>query len=135
MVDRHKPKVYTVEEAREMIPRLRPMLKQIQELRREVTTHTETLNRTSPEMRQNGHAPEVARLEGRISNCLDAIRERLNEISALDIEVRDLDTGLVDFLGMRHGRIIYLCWSVDEPTVAYWHELNSGFRGRRPLDE
>ncbi len=135
MADHHKPKIYTVEEAREMIPRLRPMLTHIQELRREVATHTETLGRIGPDMRENGHAPEVAQLEGRIANCLDEIRAQLNEISTFDIEVRDLDLGLVDFLGMRDGRIIYLCWSVDEPTVAYWHELNSGFRGRRPLDE
>jgi len=53
----------------------------------------------------------------------------------LDIEVRDLDVGLVDFLGLREGRVIYLCWSVDEPTLAYWHELNAGYRGRQPLDE
>lgn len=135
MADRHKPKVYTVEEAREMIPRLRPLLQEIRELRREVAAHTEKLGTISPDMRGNGHAPEVAMLEGRISNCLDDIRARLNEISTLDIEVRDLDTGLVDFLGLRDGRIVYLCWSVDEPTVAYWHELNSGYRGRRPLDE
>ena len=135
MADRSQPRIYTVEEAREMLPRLRPLLIRIRDLRREIASHTETLGKVNVEMRSNGHAPEVARLEGRISNCMDEIRRALEEISDFDVEVKDLDIGLVDFLGQRDGRIVYLCWAVDEPTVAYWHELNTGFRGRQPLDE
>ncbi len=132
---RDQPKIYTLDEARELLPRLRPMLSEIRDLRREIATHTATLKRIPPESHTNGHAPEVARLEGRISNCVDTIRGRLEEISDLDIEVKDLEIGLVDFLSRREGRIVYLCWAVDEPTITYWHELNSGFRGRQPLDD
>ncbi len=135
MAERRQPKIYSIDEARELLPRLRPILIEIRNLRREIAAHTETLQNMTPESKSNGHAPEVARLEGRIANCVDDVRERLEAISALDIEVKDLETGLVDFLSMRDGRIIYLCWAVDEPTISYWHELNGGFRGRRPLDE
>ncbi len=135
MAERRQPKIYTIEEARELLPRLRPILTDIRNLRREIAAHTETLKNMTPESKSNGHAPEVARLEGRIANCVDEVRERLEVISALDIEVKDLETGLVDFLSMRDGRIIYLCWALDEPTISYWHELNGGFRGRQPLDE
>jgi hypothetical protein len=41
----------------------------------------------------------------------------------------------VDFLGQRNGREIYLCWHYGEEDIAYWHELNAGFAGRRPVDE
>ena len=135
MAERDQPKNYTVAEAREMLPRLRPILIEIRNLRREIASHTETLQKMSPESKNNGHAPEVARLEGRISNCVDDVRERLETLSALDIEVKDLEMGLIDFLSLRDGRIVYLCWAVDEPTVSYWHERNSGFRGRQPLDD
>ncbi len=135
MAERHQPRIYTVDEAREILPRVRPILLQIRNLRREVAAHTQRLKEITPEERKNGHAPEVARLEGRISNCVDDIRELLEEIGALDIEVKDIEMGLVDFLSLREGRIVYLCWAVDEPTISYWHELNDGFRGRQPLDE
>jgi hypothetical protein len=133
--ERDQPKIYTVAEARELLPRLRPLLIEIRDLRREIADHTATLREMTPNTKSNGHAPEVARLEGRISNCIDAVRERLDVFSDLDIEVKDLETGLADFLSLREGRIVYLCWAVDEPTIAYWHELNSGYRGRQPLDE
>lgn len=131
----NRPKIYTVDEARTLLPRLRPLLIEIRELRREVATHTETLKKMRPDTKTNGHAPEVARLEGRISNCVDAIRERLDDIGKLDVEVKDLEIGLVDFLSLRDGRVVYLCWAVDEPDIGFWHELNAGFRGRQPLDE
>jgi hypothetical protein len=43
--------------------------------------------------------------------------------------------GIVDFPSLRDGREVYLCWRVDEPTVAYWHDLDAGFRGRQPLED
>ncbi len=135
MAEGDQPKIYTLAEARELLPRLRPMLTEIRDLRREIAAHASTLKEMAPKTSGNGHAPEVARLEGRISNCVDTIRDRLEEISKLDVEVKDLEIGLVDFFSLREGRIVYLCWSVDEPTIAFWHEINTGFRGRQPLDE
>jgi Uncharacterized conserved protein (DUF2203) len=55
------------------------------------------------------------------------------ELGRLDIVVRDLDTGLVDFPALRDGEEIYLCWLVDEPAVAHWHAIEAGFMGRQPL--
>jgi hypothetical protein len=47
--------------------------------------------------------------------------------------LKDMDQGLVDFLTRRDGREVYLCWRYGEERVAYWHELQAGFAGRRPL--
>jgi hypothetical protein len=55
------------------------------------------------------------------------------QLGRLDIVVRDLDAGLVDFPALRDGDEIYLCWLVDEPVVAHWHAIEAGFMGRRPL--
>ncbi len=55
-------------------------------------------------------------------------------LGRLDVVVRDLDRGLVDFPALRDGHEVYLCWLVDEPEVAYWHPIETGFPGRRPLD-
>jgi hypothetical protein len=51
-----------------------------------------------------------------------------------DIVVRDLARGLVDFPALRDGAEVYLCWLVDEAEIGFWHDLDAGFAGRRPLD-
>jgi len=55
------------------------------------------------------------------------------QLEAMDIVLRDADRGLVDFPSVRDGEEIYLCWEAGEPRVAYWHEPDAGFAGRRPL--
>ena len=52
----------------------------------------------------------------------------------MGIELKDINTGLVDFLAERDGRDVYLCWRYDEPTVAFWHDLEAGVAGRQPLE-
>jgi hypothetical protein len=134
MADPRERKLYTVDEARALVETLRPWLLEMRERRREIAAETEALKKLTPEMRGNGHAPEVARREGRIADCVEVIGQRLGEIDELGIEVKDLETGLVDFYSERDGQVVFLCWAVDEPTVAYWHDLTAGYRGRQPLE-
>jgi hypothetical protein len=56
------------------------------------------------------------------------------ELNAADIVVRDVFRGLVDFPAVRDGDEVYLCWLVDEPEIGWWHDLDSGFGGRRRLE-
>ncbi|HEY2636224.1 MAG TPA: DUF2203 domain-containing protein [Solirubrobacteraceae bacterium] len=56
------------------------------------------------------------------------------ELSGVDVVVRDPIRGLVDFPALRDGAEVYLCWLVDEDEVAYWHAPEAGFAGRRPLE-
>ena len=58
---------------------------------------------------------------------------RLSELEAVDVVVRDVDRGLVDFPALRDGEEVYLCWLVDEDEIGYWHAPDAGFAGRRPL--
>jgi hypothetical protein len=57
----------------------------------------------------------------------------LERLERLEIIVRDLDAGLVDFPALRDGVEVYLCWVVGEPEVGHWHLPDAGFPGRRPL--
>jgi hypothetical protein len=66
----------------------------------------------------------------------EAVLELLSaveQLQAMEIVLRDADRGLVDFPSVREGEEIYLCWETDEPHVAWWHEPDAGFAGRRPL--
>lgn len=58
---------------------------------------------------------------------------RLRQLQSIDVVVRDLGRGLVDFPALRDGEEVYLCWTTDEPSVAHWHELDAGAAGRQSL--
>jgi len=62
------------------------------------------------------------------------LRGRLVELQEAGIVLRDLDRGLVDFPALRDRREVYLCWELGEDRVGFWHELDTGFAGRHPLD-
>jgi Uncharacterized conserved protein (DUF2203) len=55
------------------------------------------------------------------------------ELQAVEVILRDIDRGLIDFPSVRDGQEVYLCWLVDEDEIGFWHEPDAGFAGRRPL--
>jgi hypothetical protein len=65
---------------------------------------------------------------------LVALGLAVGELEAVDVVLRDVDRGLVDFPSVRDGAEVYLCWLVDEEDrIGFWHEPEAGFAGRRPL--
>ena len=70
---------------------------------------------------------EVARALGQLSRAA-------GELEAVDIVLRDIDRGLIDFPALRDGEEVYLCWLIDdEDSIGFWHAREAGFSGRRPL--
>jgi hypothetical protein len=57
----------------------------------------------------------------------------LGALSSREIILRDLERGLIDFPAVREGEEVYLCWIDGEPAIEYWHELDAGYAGRKPL--
>jgi hypothetical protein len=57
-----------------------------------------------------------------------------DRLEQLDVVVRDVERGIIDFPSLLGGEEIYLCWIAGEPTVGHWHAVESGFAGRRPLE-
>jgi hypothetical protein len=69
-----------------------------------------------------------------VSEGFLALRSALIELQGMEIVLRDLERGLVDFPSIRDGREVYLCWvEQEEDEIAYWHDLEAGFTGRQPL--
>ena len=69
-----------------------------------------------------------------VSEGFLALRSALIELQEMEIVLRDLERGLVDFPSIREGREVYLCWvEQEEDEIAYWHDLEAGFAGRQPL--
>ena len=78
--------------------------------------------------------PAVQRLQARAVRLIEKLRDILHEVAELGVEVKAAD-GLVDFRSKLHGRTVYLCWKYGEERVGYFHELDAGFGGRRPLPD
>ena len=127
--------LYTVQEARELIPELRPLLELLQLEQRRMQQEIERLNDLTPAMQQNGYAAKAAEHERLILELGESIREKLDQFELMGIEVKDIESGVIDFPSERDGRVVLLCWKVDEETVTHWHEIDDGYRGRQPLDE
>lgn len=84
--------------------------------------------------RQLGEANEDAdRLEKETLDLARDIEGYISEIKQLGVEMKGIDSGLVDFPAEVNGRPVLLCWQLGEESVQYWHEENSGFAGRQPV--
>jgi hypothetical protein len=78
---------------------------------------------------------ESRRIRLRMQGVIDQMTAAVARIDALGITLRDIERGLIDFPALVSGRQVWLCWQLGETTVDWWHELESGFGGRRPLIE
>jgi hypothetical protein len=129
-------RIFTVEEANEALVGLRPIAERMVVHRRELAAaqlrHAELVARIAT----NGGdlsptdlrvaAAEVEREANLVAEC---VRRITNE----GVQVKDVDVGLLDFPAHREGEDILLCWRLGEDEVAYWHGLEEGFAGRKPL--
>ena len=126
---------FTVEEANLELARLRQWLPRVQARRRRLDVVQHKLAELTVKAAGDGNLLEeevhaTQREAKRLTQELDKLIAR---ISDLGCELKDMDEGLVDFPSLREGREIYLCWQLGEDQVAFWHELDAGFAGRRPL--
>jgi hypothetical protein len=86
----------------------------------------EALSRLDPDLGGSFPGRDTAR-------SLVELSRAVGELEALDIVLRDVDRGLIDFPALRQGEEVYLCWLVDEDEIGFWHRLDAGFAGRQPL--
>ena len=123
--DRH----FSREEANALLPEVEPLLRSLGEARDRLTDSEahELLSDAAPS--NGGGAPGRA-----VGDAFLEVRDLLARIQGLGIVIRDIERGLIDFPAVIEGSEVYLCWQFDEPEIEYWHDLESGFGGRQPLD-
>lgn len=120
---------YTVDEANAALPTLRPLVAKLLAARQRIVEKRPELWPILEKAAGNGGSP----LATAVLSDFEQVQHSVKTIAQMGIELKDPNTGLVDFLAKRDGREIYLCWRYDEPTVAHWHDLEAGFAGRQPL--
>lgn len=131
------PRYYTLSEANEMLPQLSQLIELMQAQRRQLELLQGRSKVVAQKTRGNGnHNPgEDVALAQATKQVDDALQAAIKQLQDWGIELKDLQTGLIDFPALREGRVVYLCWRLGEPEIAYWHETDTGFAGRQPLDD
>jgi hypothetical protein len=115
---------------------VRVIARDIVELARELRERRERLSRVQPPPRGvilEAYQEELRHAEADFERSQERLLEYEQELRKLGVELKDYYQGLVDFPCWMDGREVYLCWRLGEPEVAYWHELDAGFAGRREL--
>jgi hypothetical protein len=119
--------VYTRETANLLLDEVQERLVRLQRAYADVAGH-----RSSMASSAGGNGGDAG-----ASRWLDSSRTAADELSWFrdrGIVVRDIEQGLIDFPGLRGGRQIYLCWRLGEDAVNFWHDRETGFAGRQPLE-
>ena len=135
------PRLFTLEEANKLLPLIRRILKELRSHRDEVDrldkeTAVEELSWLQPDGSVNPKArQQVAKLQKMRKEQRVSFELSLNDFQKTGAQLKDLDDGLVDFFASRGKEIIYLCWKEGEDRIRHWHDLESGFAGRRPLED
>jgi len=131
---------FSLREANALISTLQEQFEHARELRDELSAVQSQLADagfplTEPDVEIDPAAPSsVQRLQRAASGILDELRGVLRGVAELGVEVKAAD-GLVDFRTRLHGRTVYLCWRYGEERITHYHELETGFAGRRPLPD
>ena len=130
------PRTFTPEEANQALVELRPIVERMVQHRRNLTAAQVQQAELVTRIAGNGGdmvpsdlheaADTIQREAAAISDCA----ERINAVGA---EVKSLEEGLLDFPARRGDEVVLLCWKLGEDEIHYWHRVDEGFGGRKPL--
>jgi len=121
-------KHYTRDQARALLPQIRQWLKQLSALRRKLSECDQRLARLMAAGNDVG-----GETVNRWVRVAADVKATLAEFQRREIQIKELDRGLIDFPAILNGREVFLCWEQDEDDIEFWHDLESGYAGRERL--
>ena len=132
-------KTFTLDEAQSLLPVLESLLKRAIEGRRSAQDIETGLNGLAQRIYFSGgmrvNTAGIAKQRAEMEAHLKQVRESIAEIDAIGVQVKDLESGLLDFPCRVDDQVVLLCWRMGEPAIEHWHTVEAGFQGRQPVDE
>ena len=124
-------KIFSVDEANALLPTVRDLLQQIQRAHNHLDSYQEKAKEAAEAAEQGGGGMTSG---VQYAAMLMKLTTLMGEIEALGVQLKDFTRGLIDFPSLRDGRVVLLCWQLDEgDCVEYWHDVDAGFAGRTTL--
>jgi hypothetical protein len=132
-------RTFTLEEAQSLLPVLESLLKRAIEGKQSAEEIESGLSEIARRIYLSGgmrvDASKVAGMRAQMDAHLQRVRESIAEIDSIGVQVKDLETGLLDFPYRLDDQVVLLCWRMGEPVIEHWHTTDSGFKDRQPVDE
>lgn len=131
-------KVFSLDEANQLLPVIQEAVRRLQAAVAEIVRTQDALSvlemlgasePSSPEYR------EFTERQQELEERVQAFNDQLEDLQNQGCVIKDLNSGVVDFYGEKEGRLVFLCWRLGEPSIRYWHEIDTGMAGRRPVSE
>ena len=120
---------FTLQEANETLNIIRPLMDEVQVIRQKIL---ENQPEAWPAIEKSAGNEGNRALSNLVQEFekLDALVHQIQDTGA---QIKDINTGLLDFSALKNGREVYLCWQHGEDDIQYWHEIEAGFAGRQPI--
>jgi len=132
-------KHFNRDEAEELLPTIGPHLEEARQQKHILDGITAEISKAALRiMNLGGSLPpfaELNRKKAQRDKAAEQLVRTIEEIQQTGCLVKDLEAGLVDFPSLRGGEEVYLCWKLGEARIGYWHGIEEGFAGRKPLDD
>ena len=127
------PRLFTVDEANALLPAVRVLTERIQENIQRLKNKSKIVIRD--EQLDPGAADFMDRLQenSEIARLVSEVKDGVDQIQSYGCICKGAEQGLVDFPCLLGAEVVFLCWQQGEPTISYWHRIEEGFAGRRPL--
>jgi hypothetical protein len=129
---------FTLIEAESYLPEVERLLRQCIEAKRE---YEAAENEIKALVRQiaymGGMVVSGEKIEGpkrRKQESIETLQSSVQRLEDIGCLLKDVDTGLLDFPTLYRGKEVYLCWKLGESGIGFWHHVEDGFKGRRPID-
>jgi hypothetical protein len=124
------PKYFTLQEANDALNIIRPLMDEVQAIRQKILASQPEAWPAIEKSAGNGGNKAISKMVQDFEK-LDALIHQIMDTGA---QIKDINTGLLDFSALRDGHEVYLCWQYGEGDVAFWHEVEDGYAGRQPIE-
>jgi len=132
-------KTFTLDEAQSLLPVLESLLKRARDGKEAAEQMENVLSDLGRRIFLSGgmkvDITKVAQQRAELEGHMQRVRESIAEIDSIGVQVKDLEAGLLDFPFRLDDQVVLLCWRSGETAIEHWHTLESGFQGRKPVDE
>ena len=131
-------RTFTLAEAKALLPVLEGLLRRAIEAKQLVERIDGEFQALATRIQETGgYSLDVKKWAFRRADrekTIQLIKDALSEITAAGVQVKDLDSGLLDFPCLLDDKVVLLCWKLGEPDITHWHGTDEGFAGRKPID-
>ena len=132
-------KTFTIDEAQSLLPLLEALLKRAIDGKQAAEKIESNLSELARRIYLSGgmkvDPAAVIKQRGELEEQMKQVRESISEIDEIGVQVKDIDSGLLDFPCRLDDQVVLLCWRMGETSIEHWHTMEAGFNGRQPVDD